>query len=144
MSDGINKCFENVVNHNLLIVWKPEYNLGIRIIDEQHRGIVAIINTLYFGMQNKHGTKFLKPVIGMVYDYTMTHFDMEENFLERCNYPGFNEHKELHCTLLREYKKKAKESIFSGDAMKFMNFLKHWWIDHICEKDLHFKNFLLQ
>jgi len=144
MSGEVNKCWENITNHNLLIVWKPEYNLGIHIIDEQHRGIVAIINTLHFGMQHKRGIKLLKPVIEMVYDYSQTHFEMEEDFLKKCKYPDLDNHLALHRSLLQDQKKMAKESIGNNDEMKFMNFLKHWWISHICEKDMAFKNYLMK
>lgn len=36
----------------LCIVWSDTNNLGIPIIDEQHRGIISASNSLYFSMQN--------------------------------------------------------------------------------------------
>ena len=36
---------------NLYITWKNEDELGIPIIDEQHRGVVTAINSLFYFMQ---------------------------------------------------------------------------------------------
>jgi len=129
-------------SHGLLIIWKPEYNLGIPIIDEQHRGIVTTINTLYFQMQHKHGESILKPVIAMINEYARLHFSLEEEFLKQINYPDFDNHCELHRSLLADQARVANESLVSHDPLKLMNFLKQWWIEHICEKDKAFKSYL--
>ena len=36
------------MNNNVFIVWKNSNDCGINIIDEQHRGIVSTINTLFY------------------------------------------------------------------------------------------------
>ena len=134
---------QKIPNHNLFIMWKPEFNIGIPIIDEQHRGIVSTINTLYFQMQNKHGEKILKPVCEMIQDYARLHFELEEEFLKMSNYPDFQKHQELHKTLLHDQTKTINESLGSHDPLKLMNFLKQWWVNHICEKDMAFKSYLI-
>lgn len=133
----------DLFNQTLLIEWKPEYNLGIPIIDEQHRGIVTTINSFYFGMQNNHGANLLRPVIGMIKEYTRIHFEIEEDFLRKYKYPGLERHHELHYDLIQELTKVGKESLLSQDPDKFMKFLRKWWIDHICEEDRLFLDYLL-
>ena len=71
-----NEPWQSLLNHSILIVWQPSYDLGIPIIDEQHRGIVTTINSLCYAIQNKHGVEMLKPVIGMVNEYTRIHFEV--------------------------------------------------------------------
>jgi hemerythrin len=138
----LDMILENLFTHNVLIVWKPEYNLGIRIVDEQHRGIVTIINSLYYGMQNKHGEDILVPVNGMINEYTRIHFKIEEAFLEKCNYPELGEHKEFHRELINKLNKIGRESLRQHDPKEFFDFLKEWWINHICDKDRAFLNYL--
>jgi hemerythrin len=144
MADDVklDKILENLFNHNVLIIWKPEYNLGIPIVDEQHRGIVTIINSLYYGMQNKHGEDMLLPINGMINEYTRIHFQTEENFLEKCSYPEFKEHKESHIELINKLNKVGKESLRQHDPKEFFDFLKEWWINHICNKDRAFLDYL--
>ena len=131
-------------DHNLFIVWRPKYNLGIPIVDEQHRGIVTTINSLYFGMQHDHGEDMLRPAIEMVNDYTLMHFNVEEDFLEKCGYPDLDKHKELHNELKEKLVKVGKKSLWDHDPNQFMEFLKEWWIDHICDKDRVFLQYLLK
>jgi hemerythrin len=144
MTDDIklDKIRESLFHHNVLIVWKPEYDLGIPIIDEQHRGIVTIINSLFYSMQNKHGEDMLMPVYGMINDYTHIHFKTEEDFLEKCDYPALKEHKEFHRELIDKLNKVGKDSLRQRDPKEFFAFLKEWWINHICNKDRAFLDYL--
>lgn len=129
--------------HNLFIAWKPEYNLGISIIDEQHHGIVTTINSLFFAIQNNHGEKILHPIIDMVHDYTRIHFDVEEDFLKKYGYPNLKQHHKLHNDLIHKLNVVGKKSLMSNNPLEFMEFLKNWWIDHICEKDKEFLDYLI-
>jgi hemerythrin len=140
----MNELWHNLFNHNVLIVWKPEYELGIPIVDEQHRGIVSTINSLYYGMQNKQGDEFLRPIISMINNYTRTHFEIEEDFLKRCKFPGLKNHQELHHELIKKLAKTGTGSLEDQNPREFLEFLKEWWIDHICVKDRVFLEYLLR
>jgi len=133
----------SLLNHNLLVIWKPEYELGIPIVDEHHRGILSAINSLFYGIQNKHGDDMLRPVIGMVKEYTRIHFNTEEMFLEQCNFPELEHHMVLHRELIQKLEKFDQKSSWERDPYEFLAFLKEWWIDHICKKDKEFHKFLL-
>jgi hemerythrin-like metal-binding protein len=142
MSEKKPPLWHSVLSHSVLVVWKPEYNLGIAIIDEQHRGIVSTINSLFYAMQHEHGHKLLGPIIDMVNDYTQTHFDLEEDFLEHCNYSELDRHRELHGELMETLKKVGRKSLLQQEPLQFLDFLKKWWIDHICNEDMAFRNYL--
>ncbi|MDR0447806.1 MAG: bacteriohemerythrin [Treponema sp.] len=134
----------SLLHHNVLIVWRPEYNLGIPIIDEQHRGIVTTINSFHYAMQHKHGESMLHPVIAMVKEYTHIHFEVEENFLKYCEFPDLENHIVMHNELRHELTKIGGKSLMNQNPYQFMDFLKKWWIDHICEKDRVFHEYLLK
>ena len=57
-----------------VITWKPEYDIGIQEIDEQHRRLVALINNLYNALVRKGSTEEIGQVIDEVIDYTKVHF----------------------------------------------------------------------
>ncbi|MCL2046712.1 MAG: hemerythrin family protein [Oscillospiraceae bacterium] len=132
-----------LLEHNLFIVWKPEYNLGVPIIDEQHRGVVTTINSFHYGMQNHYVKEMLLPIIEMIHDYTRIHFKLEEDFLEKCSFPNAEEHHELHRALLVRLNEVGRQSMIDNDPFQFMEFLKQWWINHILHEDINFRNFLL-
>jgi len=149
MNDNIGETEKNdgappsMQAHNIFIVWKPEYDLGIPVIDEQHRGIVTIINSLHYGTQNHHIKNILNPTIGMLRSYADIHFQTEEYFLDTIEYPDIAGHILLH----HEYNSKLwgieKKISIDKDPRQLMSFLKKWWLGHICEEDMKFKNHLM-
>ena len=133
----------SLLEHKVLIEWKPQYNLGIPVVDEQHRAIVATINSLHFAIQNEQGENILQPVINMVKEYTRIHFEIEENFFRICDFPDLESHQEMHKELGRLVSQIGEKSIEDKNPLDFLNFLKEWFIDHVCQKDRRFKEFLL-
>ena len=138
-----NEIHPILLTHNIFIVWKPEYNLGIPIIDEQHRGIVTTINSLCFGIQHHHMKDMLAPIVDIMFDYTRIHFSIEEKYLEAIDFPNAKKHHELHSELSQKLIKIGKDSLVHKDSSQFMDFLKQWWINHICSEDLIFRDHLL-
>jgi hemerythrin-like metal-binding protein len=135
---------DSLINQNVLIVWKPEYDLRIPIVDEHHRGIVSTINSLYVGMQHKHGKELLRPVSTMVYEYTLIHFQVEEDFQIKYGFPGHAHHHELHSDLTQKLSQISNKSNWDQDPYEFLEFLKDWWINHIRHEDRLFTDYLLQ
>ena len=131
-----------ILNHNVFIVWKPEYNLGIPIIDEQHRGVVTIINSLHFGIRNDYIEDMLTAVVDMIYDYTQIHFHVEEDFLKKTKFPEIESHHGLHNELTQKLNKIGRSSILVKDPFRFLDFMKEWWINHICVEDHLYRNYL--
>ena len=137
-----NEIHSVLLEHNVFIVWKPEYNLGIPIIDEQHRGIVTIINSLSCGMQHNCINNMLRSITDMMVSYTNIHFRTEEIFLEMIDFPHVGEHQKLHKELSEKLNSVGIDSMLNNDPYELMNFLKQWWINHICNEDLKYRNYL--
>ncbi|MDR0310084.1 MAG: bacteriohemerythrin [Acidobacteriota bacterium] len=131
-----------VVENSVYVVWKPEYNLGVPIIDDQHRGIVTIINSLYYGMQHNYLDEMLASIVDMLNSYTHIHFRVEEDIFARTDYPKINYHKELHAQLVSKQFSIGKRSLMDKDPSALMEFLKKWWIHHICEEDRQFREYV--
>ena len=127
-----------------LIVWKPDYDLKIHIVDEQHRGIVTAINSLYYGMQSKHSGDMLMPVFKIMHEYAHIHFRTEEEFLEKSAFPDATSHRALHRELTDRLSKVGEESVLHHDPHQLMDFLKKWWIGHIRDKDRVFRDYLIE
>ena len=129
-------------SHAALIAWKPKYEQGVFIIDEQHRAIIAVINSLYYAMQSNHGSDMLHPVIGMIDEYTRIHFETEEEFHGKCGFPDAEQHRSLHRELIRRMSKIGRKSAENKDPYQFMQFLRDWWNHHICNEDRVFHEYL--
>lgn len=123
------------MNTTLLIVWNDSDNLGIPIIDEQHRCIVSTINSLYCFLRTKSAKKMLNPIINSIREYTKIHFYTEEHILIDTGYPHLLAHQELHAKLTVKALSTGNESILMGDPQAFLIFLKNWWLNHIRQQD---------
>ena len=120
-----------------LISWKDSYNLEIQEIDNQHRGLVELINKLHEAMKEKKTQKALGSIIDEMVSYTKTHFKTEEDYFKKFGYKETAAHKEEH----RDFVAKVLE--FSKDfengkvmlSIDIINFLRNWLIDHILGSD---------
>jgi hemerythrin len=95
----------------LYIVWRDESNVEIPIIDEQHRGLVAAINSLYFFIQEGWGVEALKPTLSIIKSYSGFHSKTEEGILAKVEYPELQEHVESQKKFEREVDVVAQEAI---------------------------------
>ena len=140
-----NEAKMDVIQNTLpLIAWKPEYDLRIHVLDEQHRGIVTAINSLYYGMQTKQSGDMLMPIFRIMHEYSHIHFKTEEEFHKKYDFPDAVPHRALHRELTDALSKIGEESITHHDPYQLMNFLKKWWIGHIRDKDRVFRDYLLE
>jgi hemerythrin len=126
----------------LLIVWRDVNQTGIPIIDEQHRGIVSIINSVHDSLGTKREEAILEPATGMLLAYTRLHFRNEHDLLEESGYPGLKEHDKLHEKLIADMSKHFRESKKGNDTGIMLGFLKGWWLDHINREDMLYKEHL--
>lgn len=124
--------------NGMYIRWTAENEFGIPIIDEQHRGLVSTVNTLYIFMRHKKGKFALGPVISTLEQYIRLHFFVEEGILRLSGFPGAEDHKKSHRALLKTASQVIKESRKLQDAQHLLSFLKIWWLDHINKEDLAF------
>jgi hypothetical protein len=66
----------------VLIPWGPTLRLGFADIDNQHRRLVDLINTLDDGMRAGRGQEIVGPVLDELIHYTVHHFGFEEELMD--------------------------------------------------------------
>ena len=131
------------MNRQLFIKWNNRNENGVALIDEQHKGIVSIINTFYYLTSTGAENKMLYACISdTMKNYSRIHFITEEGFLQESGYPGFEEHKKLHRKLSSEIEQMELHSIVNNDTGLLLEFMKKWWLTHINEEDQLFAQHL--
>ena len=130
------------MKQELYIAWNDNNFLGIPIIDEQHRSIVAIINTLHYFVEKHMELEVLTPIISAISQYTIIHFKTEEIMLKEAGYPSLDDHILLHKHLVNEMKSVADESTQERDVEPLLKFLKAWWLNHINREDRKYVSFI--
>ena len=124
------------MNKPLFIQWRECNEVGVPIIDEQHKGIVSVVNTFYHLMGTDTNDKALSSCISdTMKNYSKLHFITEEEILEKAGYKGLEEHKKLHPDLIREIEIIELRYIKTNDIKPLLDFLKKWWLEHINVQD---------
>ena len=128
------------------IIWSDKWELGIPILDEQHRGAAALINSMYYFFSNKHGMDVISKVIRSVAHYSELHMFTEEYLLAQAQYPKLEHHRKMHAHLSHNLREVVQKTIGAGDygaaPEALMDLFRHWWIDHVNIGDKEFAPFL--
>ena len=123
-----------------LIVWKDEYSVGVAEFDEQHQGLIALINRLTEEGQ-RAGT--IEGVLDALDRYVKEHFRAEEALMHAHQYEGLEEHRTQH-EVFEEWLGAVKQTYrFTADGDVFAEtvnaFLRNWLINHILRTDMDYK-----
>ncbi|OIO02406.1 MAG: hypothetical protein AUJ49_06160 [Desulfovibrionaceae bacterium CG1_02_65_16] len=122
-----------VASSEQLMTWTDELSVGVRLIDEQHKVLLGLINELHAGMRARKSDSVLVNVVERLKQYTVKHFAQEEELFERYGYPETAAHKEIHAKLVQQVLD-FENALKSGRAkvtMDIMRFLKDWLEKHI-------------
>jgi hemerythrin len=124
--------------------WKNNYSVNVAEIDEQHKKLFDLVNAMYDAMHAGKGRDMIGTVIDEFVDFTDYHFKAEERLLLQHGYPDFDEHKEMHATLVRKAQsiKQAFDSGNSPTAIEVMLMLSNWLNMHILDEDQKYKPYV--
>jgi hemerythrin len=122
-----------------IVKWGPKYEVGIKLIDAQHRELVSLTNELYracIARDDSLGTVFKEAMSTMV-KYVRFHFGAENELMKRIEYPNYlahtKEHKILISKILEAAKDYEKGNKFAPNH--FVRTLKEWIFGHIAVSD---------
>ena len=115
--------------------WSEKFNLGIDVIDNQHRQILDYITALE-KIRATGAREQIKDVFDDLIDYTQSHFSFEENLLAQVNYQFLPSHRSIHelfVKRLRDYRQRFDNGESVEDDLHRL--LSKWLINHIQHDD---------
>jgi len=127
-----------------LITWETRFAVGVKIIDEQHKKLIDIINDLYIGSCNaleiqspEENEKAFKTAISAAVEYIQVHFTTEEKLMAEYNYPEYSAHKSKHEDFVQQVRQTVNrfETGYPQVTMAFVSFLRDWLLEHIVITD---------
>jgi len=119
-----------------------KYLIGIDRYDEHHKKLIDIINELYDELLKGASKHVIISYLEKLDLYTKIHFQEEEDFLLKINYPKYDEHKEIHQVFIEQIsslKTKAESELIGKELIKY---LVTWLTKHIFESDREYVGFL--
>ena len=117
--------------------WRPEYNTGDQVIDDQHKLIFEAANTFFDAMRHNKEDDILDQSFELLLHYTNTHFKDEENFYQRIASPLLEIQRSEHADLIDELREMWREKRQgSTDAAVDLDFwMERRLVPHIIEED---------
>ncbi|MEJ5300177.1 MAG: bacteriohemerythrin, partial [Thermodesulforhabdaceae bacterium] len=127
-----------------IMVWSPEYSVGVSELDDQHQRLFKMINDLNEAMATGRGKDVLDRILSGLVDYTDKHFQREEYYMEKANYPDLANHREVHRRLMEKVHEMANRYKAGeiGLGIELLNFLGDWLKKHILGADKKYVPYL--
>ena len=119
--------------------WDDSYSVGDARLDEQHKGLIRLINRLGSGAPGPI-------VLDELQIYVDEHFRDEERMLETAGYPDLAAHKLQHAAF-EEWLEASRQACRSGEVVGLLrdsisSYLKTWLINHILVSDKAYAGYL--
>jgi hemerythrin len=122
-------------------LWTEQLNVGVEVIDRQHRRIVEYINQLDDARSGGQTREEIGYLIHDLVDYTISHFGFEESLQEEAGYPFSKSHKKVHELFTQRVSEYQERHDKGEDISKALNsLLVTWLFNHIKRDDADYVN----
>ncbi len=126
------------------IEWKPQYETGIPIIDEQHKRLFARLDAVQRAVVQGSPREEIGDLLQSLMAETVEHFRTEEAIMAQHGFPDLLAHIREHELLTEKLGELAQRFEDSQDAMALLvtTFMGGWLRHHISEGDLSYARFI--
>lgn len=122
-----------------MLVWNKQFEIGIPVIDGQHRRIVHYINQVNTIVKSNEDRQAIKGVLSLLIDYTLSHFAFEEALMDEVGYEHSDEHQISHRAFESEIKTMYQRFEKGEDIAETLSeMLLSWLLEHIQEDDVSY------
>ncbi|OEF95869.1 bacteriohemerythrin [Desulfuribacillus alkaliarsenatis] len=138
MADKLSKAVSSF-NIELCLAWNPALSVGHDLIDEQHQELIRQINQLLEACNQGKGKATVNEIVAFLEDYVVNHFGMEEEQMQKYNYPEYDKHKAQHTKFIEIFTELKQEMQQDGvgphTAIKINQIVVDWLVQHITKVD---------
>lgn len=111
--------------------WSDSLKTGLADVDKQHKELINRVNTLLEASREGKGKEEVDKTIDFLTDYVVTHFQTEEEYMEKYSYPDYEEHKRIHKDFVQNFKELIKKKDSLSFQVKLQVQVGEWLINHI-------------
>lgn len=126
-----------------LVNWNDSLSVNVLQIDNQHKKLVSMINSLHEAMKQGKGKEVMGRILNGLITYTDTHFKLEEDYFAKFGYLDTANHKKEHAEFVDKVME-FKNGFDSGKltvTVQVMTFLSKWIQTHIKGTDMKYSAF---
>lgn len=118
--------------------WTEDLSVSVREIDEQHRELLRMLNTLDHAIAVREPPHIVRGIIGEMMDYTAYHFSTEERYMFLFLYPEFHSHVAAHEEFVHQVARFQEAGEAGEVPPELQRYLSGWLPRHIMEADKPF------
>jgi len=114
-------------------IWIEALSIGNAKEDYKNHKLFEILNDLDELIEFKKGKQEFAKILTKMTDYSLNHFEKEDEYMRKMAYPFLREHKKSH----RDYIYKVamfNVNLLNGnspDPKEVISFLEKWWVNHV-------------
>ena len=118
------------------IEWNEIYSVGNKFIDDQHKILIGLINTL-IKFRDQNDKFLLKKVLNTLVAYTEKHFKFEERLMSEAKYPEIEDHIGQHRQFAKQIHEFSDQFNLNQTDLdnEVLTFLHQWLTTHILIHD---------
>jgi hemerythrin-like metal-binding protein len=124
-----------------LIQWNNDFLTGVKEVDEQHQGLVGLVNQVApkLAALGDRQVEDFASIFQELGAYTDTHFKTEEDLMRRCGVDArvLDRHRKAHAGLVQVVTGLTRR-VCNGDHIagdEVLSFLAGWLINHMLGED---------
>jgi hemerythrin len=111
--------------------------VGVKTLDDQHKGLLRVLNELHAAMMKGEAQKIAGPLLDKLMAGARDHFALEERMMSEARYAGMADHRAKHQELIVKLGNFIDRSRKGDNTMyvQLLNFLRDWLNDHMLQED---------
>ena len=127
------------------LVWKDEYSVGVKELDDQHKKFVGILAKLFGALNHESGEvkkEIVFGIFGELAEYANIHFATEEKYFDQFKYEEAEPHKKEH-RIFEEKIVQLKGQYLNNElstTFDLVDYLEDWLLDHLASMDKKYTN----
>lgn len=126
------------------IQWNDDLSVGVKLIDHQHQALITIANRIVDAAAQGAGPAIINGLVKKLREYTVFHFNSEEELMERIRYPKRGDQEREHTRLKQEVKDYQRQLYQREDVTpdEVKEFVIDWFFEHILTYDRELAEFI--
>lgn len=123
-------------------IWKPEYSVGVKVLDIQHKIMFSLANEL-FSAEKEHNVKISRYHLTKLIEYAELHFTTEEDLLEMFDYRELKAHQQKHAKLINQLFQLHQKMVYEGIDIfpELTKLTENWITEHLLGADRDYVRF---
>lgn len=123
-----------------------KYETGVIWQDFQHKQLIDLFNQLREARFKNKDEDLYRYTLAFLAMYTKHHFSLEEEYIERYDYPQKEKHFKEHRIFIKTLKKFRRENLNYSEEQtdRLLTGMGEWILEHILGDDIKLGKFILK